>query len=75
MEKDDISDDQLKNILISEANLHVIQDWGGKEEKKNGEESKKDRVDAPEAEERPKGESKEKEKEKGKKKGKWKVEG
>ena len=42
-EKDDIFDVQPKNILIPKANIHLIEDWGEKEEKKSEEESQKER--------------------------------
>ena len=66
-EKDDVSDDQLKSIVMPEANIHVIEDRGENPEDSE-EESQEDRVDVPEAKEKPKGQSKEKEKGKGKEK-------
>ena len=69
-EKGDVSDYQ-PNILIPEANIHVIKDRGENPEDSE-EESQEYRADVPEAKEKPKGQSKEKEKGKGMEKGKGK---
>ena len=47
-EKDDVSDDQTKNILIPEANIHVIEDKVENPEVSE-EESQEDRDNVPEA--------------------------
>ena len=53
-EKGDVSDYQPKNILIPEANIHVIKDRG-KNPEDSEEESQEDRGDVPEAKEKGKG--------------------
>ena len=65
--KADVSDDQPKNILISGANIHVIEDRGENPEDSEWE-SQEDRVDVPEAKDKPKWQSNKKEKGKGKEK-------
>ena len=62
---------RILNILIPEANIHVIDDRVENLEDSE-EESQEDRVDVPEAKEKLEGQSKEKEKRKGKEKGKGK---
>ena len=64
-EKDDVSDDQPKHILIPEANVQVIEDRVENPEDSE-EESQEGRFDVPEANEKAKGQSKGKEKRKGK---------
>ena len=66
-EKDDSFDDRPKNILIPEANIHFIEDQE-KNLENSKEESQEDRVSAPAAKEKPKGQSKEKKKGKGEEK-------
>ena len=56
-EKDSVSNHQPKNILITEANIHVI-DYRRKNPEDSEVESQKDRVDVLETKEKPKGESK-----------------
>ena len=64
---------RILNILIPEANIHVIDDRVENPED-SVEESQEDRVDVLEAKEKPEGQSKEKEKRKGKEKAKGKEE-
>ena len=52
--KDSVSDSQPKKILILETNIHVNEDREENPED-NEEESPEDRVDIPEAKEKPKG--------------------
>ena len=47
-EKDDVSEDHPKKILIPEANTHVFENWE-KIPKKSQKESQEDRGDVPEA--------------------------
>ena len=56
-EKDRVSNYQPKNILITETNIHVIDYWG-KNPADSEAESQKDRADALETKEKPKGQSK-----------------
>ena len=53
-EKDDVSEDHPKKILIPEANTHVFENRG-KIPKKSQQESQEDRGDVPEANKTPKG--------------------
>lgn len=68
-EKDDISNDQPKSILIPEANTNVIRDQGENPEDSQ-KENHEDKFDVSEAKDKSKGQSKYKEKGKGKEKAK-----